>query len=86
LGNGLGIKGIGFDDVSAGFEEAAVNGGNDIGTREDKEIAVALEILGVILEAFPPGNLPSWSLNCCRVVPIAPSMMTMRFCKSFSRG
>ena len=52
LGNGLGVEGVGLDDVGAGFEEAAMDVGNDIGPRKDEKIAVALEVLVMILKSF----------------------------------
>ena len=52
LGDGLGVEGVGLDDVGAGLEEAAVDLGDDVGLGEDEEIAVALEVLVMRLEAF----------------------------------
>ncbi len=53
-GNGLRAEGIGLDDIGPRLEKFAVHRGDDIGTREDKKIAVTLEVLGMILEPLAP--------------------------------
>ncbi len=52
LGNDLGVERVGLDDVGAGFEEAAVDGRDDVGAREDEDVAVALEVLGMLRKAL----------------------------------
>ncbi len=46
------VERVGLDDVGARLEEAAVDVGDDIGLGEAEEIAVALEVLVMILEAL----------------------------------
>jgi hypothetical protein len=52
LGNGLGVEGVGLDDVGPGFEKAAVDVGDDVGPGQDEEVAVALEVLGMAGKAL----------------------------------
>ena len=48
----MGVEGVGLNDVGPGLKEAAVDGGDDVGSRQDKQVAVALEVLVMILEAL----------------------------------
>ncbi len=52
LGDGRGGERIGLDEVGAGLEVLAVDGADDIRTREDEDVAVAAQVLRVILEAL----------------------------------
>ena len=52
LGNDLAAEGVGLDDVGPGLEEAAVDVGDDLGLGDAEDVAVALEVLVVVLETF----------------------------------
>ena len=51
LADGLGVEGVGLDDVGAGFQIGVVDLADDLGLGEHEEIVVALEIARVLLEA-----------------------------------
>ena len=53
LRDDLAAEGVGLDDVGTGFEEAAVDVGNDFGFGQAEHVAVALEVLVMVLEPLP---------------------------------
>mmetsp|Transcript_36612 Transcript_36612/g.84976 ORF Transcript_36612/g.84976 Transcript_36612/m.84976 type:complete len:483 (-) Transcript_36612:1085-2533(-) len=52
LRNRGGAEGVGLDQVSAGGEVLLVDLADDIGPREQQQLVVALQVLGVVLEAL----------------------------------
>src|SRR6185369_528704 len=53
LRDARGAEGVGLDDVGPGREIALVNVADHVGPRQAEQLAVVLQVLGVILEALP---------------------------------
>ena len=51
LGDAGGAEGVGFEDVRAGFKEAAMDVADHLRLGERKEVAVVQQVLGGVLEA-----------------------------------
>jgi len=48
LGDGIGVEGVGLDDIGAGVQVGAVDAGDDAGLREAEQVVVALQAAGVV--------------------------------------
>jgi len=53
-GDGVGVEGVGLDDVRAGGQVGLVDAADDVRLGEDEEVVVALQLAGMVLEARPP--------------------------------
>lgn len=52
LGDGVGVEGVGADDIGTGVEVGGVDGVDDIGLGEGEEVVIALERVGPSGEAL----------------------------------